>query len=75
MRDRSATGALVLGLLCLPFGILSPFAIWSGARALQRIRKSNGALRGGATATIGLIAGVIGLVSLVFGVTYWLLAR
>jgi hypothetical protein len=74
MRDRSATRALVLGLLCLPFGILSPFAIWAGARSLERIHRSNGALRGGASATIGLIAGVTGLASLLFGVTYWLLA-
>jgi hypothetical protein len=43
MRDRSATRALVLGVLCLPFGILSPFAIWAGARSLQRIRRSNDA--------------------------------
>ena len=32
LRDRSATRALVLGLLALPFGILSPFAIVAGTR-------------------------------------------
>src|SRR2546430_12544869 len=40
VRDRSATRALVLGLLALPFGILSPFAIFAGARSLRRIRRS-----------------------------------
>src|SRR3989440_12053190 len=39
MRDRAATRALVLGLLALPFGVFAPFAIWSGARSLRRIRR------------------------------------
>src|SRR5207253_3861218 len=47
MRDRAATRALVLGLLALPFGVFSPFAIWSGARSLRRIRASGGAERRG----------------------------
>jgi hypothetical protein len=74
MRDRSATRALVLGLLSLPFGIYAPFAIWSGARSLRRIRASNGKLRGGLAAAAGLIAGIIGLAAFIAGTTYWFLA-
>ena len=74
MRDRSATRALVLGLLSLPFGIFAPFAIWSGARSLRRIGASNGALRGGVSAAAGLIAGMLGLAAFVIGTTYWFLA-
>lgn len=74
MKDRSATLALVLGLLCLPFGIFAPFAIWAGARSLGRIRASNGELRGGTSAALGLIAGVIGLATMVLGTLYWFLA-
>jgi hypothetical protein len=72
MRDRGATRALVLGLLSLPFGILSPFAIWSGARSFRRIRASEGALRGMNSAAAGLVAGIISLVTSVAGVAYWL---
>ena len=36
MRDRAATRALILGLLSLPFGILSLIAIFSAARSLRR---------------------------------------
>jgi hypothetical protein len=74
MRDRAATRALVLGLLGLPFGVFAPFAIWSGGRSLRRIRVSNGELRGATSATIGLVAGIIGLASLILGVAYWFLA-
>lgn len=74
MRDRGATRALVLGLLCLPFGLLSPFAIWTGARSLARIRASNGELRGGFSATLGLAAGAVGLATLIVGIAYWLVA-
>jgi len=74
MRDRAATRALVLGLLGLPFGVFAPFAIWSGGRSLRRIRVSNGELKGATSATIGLVAGIIGLASLILGVTYWFLA-
>jgi len=72
VRDRSATRALVLGLLSLPFGILSPFAIWSGSRSLGRIRSSQGTLRGSASAMIGLLAGLTGALFLVAGVVFWL---
>jgi hypothetical protein len=74
MTDRSATRALVLGLLSLPFGVLAPFAIWSGARSLRRIRASDGELKGATRATSGLVGGVVGLSTLVAGVAYWLLA-
>ncbi len=74
MRDRSATRAFVLGLLSLPFGIFAPFAIWSGARSLRRIRASNGTLQGAFRAAAGLIAGVLGLAAFIVGTTYWFLA-
>jgi len=73
-RDRAATRALVLGLLGLWFGVLAPFAIWSGARSLLRIRTSDGALGGSASAGIGLAAGLIGLAAMVTGIAYWFLA-
>jgi len=72
VRDRSATWALVLGLLSLPFGILSPFAIWSGSRSLSRIRGSQGTLHGSASAMIGLLAGLTGAMFLIGGVVFWL---
>ena len=74
MRDRSATRALVLGLLSLPFGIFAPFAIWSGARSLRRIRTSDGRLGGEASAAAGLVAGVLGLAAFIVGTAYWFLA-
>jgi hypothetical protein len=74
MRDRSATRAFALGLLSLPFGIFAPFAIWSGARSLRRIRASNGTLRGGLAAKAGIIAGILGLAAFIAGTTYWFLA-
>ena len=74
MRDRAATGALVLGLLALPFGVFAPFAIWSGARSLQRIRASRGSMRGAASAGAGLVAGLIGLATSLIGTAYWLIA-
>jgi hypothetical protein len=71
VRDRSATRALVLGLLSLPVGILSPFAIWSGSRSLGRIRASHGSLGGSTSALIGLLAGLTGAIFLVGGVVFW----
>ena len=64
----------MLGLLALWFGIFAPFAIYSGARSLRRIRASNGELRGAAAATGGLVAGLIALAVIVAGVAYWLIA-
>ena len=74
MRDRAATRAMVLGLLALPFGVLAPFAILSGARSLWRIRTSEGELRGATSAAAGLIAGALGLAVILIGIGYWLVA-
>jgi hypothetical protein len=74
VRDRAATRALVLGLLALPFGIFAPFAILSGTRSLRRTRASGGELRGAGSATAGLIAGLIGLLTVIAGIAYWLIA-
>jgi hypothetical protein len=74
VRDRAATRALVLGLLALWFGLFAPFAIFSGARSLRRIRASHGELRGAAAATGGLVAGLVALATIVVGVAYWFFA-
>jgi hypothetical protein len=58
----------------MPFGLLSPFAIWSGARSLRRIRASGGELNGVFSASAGLVAGLIGLATLLIGTIYWLIA-
>lgn len=71
MRDRGATRALVLGLLALWFGVLAPFAIFSGVRSLSRIRRSGGTLRGATSATAGLVAGLLALAVLAIGVGWW----
>jgi hypothetical protein len=73
VRDRAATRALVLGLLALWFGIFAPFAIFSGARSLRRIRASHGELRGQASATGGLVAGLIAVATIIGGTAYWFL--
>ena len=64
----------MLGLVALWLGVFAPFAIFSATRSLLRIRASNGELRGTASATTGLVAGVIGMVVIVAGVGYWILA-
>lgn len=73
-RERSATRALVLGLLALPFGIFAPFALWAGISSLHRIRTSAGASKGEASAVIGIAGGLIGLVVVIAGTAYWILA-
>lgn len=73
-RERSATRALVLGLLSLLFGILSPFAIWAGAESLYRIRTGPGHLTGEGSALVGLVAGLIAFTFTVLGLTFWFLA-
>jgi len=73
-RERSATRALVLGLLALPFGIFAPFAVWSGISSLRRIRASAGALSGTASAAAGLAGGLMGLAVVIVGTAYWFLA-
>lgn len=74
MRDRAATRALMLGLLSLPFGVFAPFAIWSGARSLRRIRGSDGKLTGQTAAVAGLAAGLLGLAAFIVGTAYWFVA-
>ena len=64
----------MLGLLAMWFGILAPFAIFSSVRSLRRIRASGGELRGGTSATAGLIAGSVGLATAVIGIAYWWIA-
>jgi Domain of unknown function (DUF4190) len=73
-RERSATRALVLGILAMPFGLFAPFAIWAGVSSLRRIRRSDGMLTGESSAAFGLVAGVLGITALVLGAGYWLLA-
>jgi hypothetical protein len=64
----------VLGVLGLPFGILAPLAVWSGARSLIRIRAAHGELGGTTAAALGLAAGLVGLAALIAGTAYWFLA-
>ena len=64
----------MFGLLSLPFGIFAPFAIWAGVSSLRRIRESSGALRGETSAAFGLVAGILGLTTLLVGIAYWFLA-
>ena len=73
MRDRGAIRTLVLGLLSLLFGLLAPFAIWSGTRCLRRIRASGGTLHGTGMAVFGVLAGVTGALFTVGGIALWLL--
>lgn len=73
-RERSATRALVLGLLALPFGIFAPFAIWAGISSLRRIRASAGVFSGTASAVTGIAGGLIGLSVVIAGTAYWILA-
>ncbi|HEY8796689.1 MAG TPA: hypothetical protein VIO85_02385 [Candidatus Dormibacteraeota bacterium] len=73
-RERSATRALVLGLLALPFGIFAPFAIWAGISSLRRISASAGSLSGKASAAAGLAGGLMGLAVVIAGTAYWFLA-
>jgi hypothetical protein len=73
-RARSATRALVLGLLALPFGIFAPFAIWAGVDSFRRIRASDGALTGAGSAAVGIAGGILGLAVFILGTAYWFLA-
>ena len=72
MREPLATRAAALGLLSLPVGIVSPFAVWIGYRSLRNIRASGGKLEGSYSAAFGLISGAVAGVFLIAGVTYWL---
>ncbi len=72
VRDRGATRALVLGALSLPFGLLAPFAIWSGSSSLRRIRSSGGQVTGSWSAALGVAAGIVGAAFGFGGVVFWL---
>ena len=56
--------ALVLGLLSLPFRILSPFAIWWASRSLRRGPSTS--------AWVGLVGGLTGAAFAVGGIVFWL---
>jgi hypothetical protein len=73
-KSSRATRALVLGLLSLPLGLFAPFAIWAALSSLRRIRESDGALTGEASAVVGLVAGILGMTVLLVGTVYWYLA-
>ena len=64
----------MLGLLSLPLAVFAPFAIWAGLSSLRRIRASTGVLTGESSASLGLLAGVLGLTAAIFGIAYWFLA-
>jgi len=72
VRDRGATRALVLGALSLPFGLVAPFAIWSGSRSLRRIRTSGGRVTGAWSAALGLLTGIVGAAFGIAGIVFWL---
>lgn len=72
-RERSATRALVFGLLSLLFGVFAPFAIWAGLESLYRIRTGAGNLTGENSAWVGTAAGFLGLTFTAVGIAYWFL--
>jgi len=59
-------------VLSLPFGLVAPFAIWSGSRSLLRIRSSDGSVTGAWSAAFGLAAGIAGGAFGIGGVVFWL---
>ena len=73
MREPLATRAAALGLLSLPVGVVSPFAVWIGYRSLRNIRTSGGRLGGWYSAAFGFISGIVAGVFLIGGIVYWLL--
>ncbi len=73
-RERSATRALVLGLLALPFGIVAPFALLAGTSSLRRIHASDGALTGDTSAWVGVVGGLLGLTVVLVGTAYWFIS-
>ena len=73
-RDHGASRALVLGLLCMPIGILGPFAALAGWRSFQRVRASEGQLAGAEGALIGLASGLLTTSFLVVGIVWFVVA-
>ena len=72
MKRSGANLALVLGLLSLPFGLLGPFAIWTAARALRRVRSRR---QGGESrAQLALVLGLVSTLFMVAGIVRFLLA-
>lgn len=68
-----AIGSLVCGIVgffCCTFFAVSIAAIVLGVLARNEIKRSNGLKTGGPMAMIGLI---LGIVSIVIGVVYWIL--
>jgi len=61
-------------MLGLPFGVVAPFAVWSSVRSLRRIGAARGELSGAGSALLGLVAGLLGVTTLIVGAAYWFLA-
>lgn len=59
----------ILGLVCC--GLASPFAIWTGRKAMKEIDVSGGRLGGRGQAQAGFIMGIIGTVLWVLGVLFY----
>ena len=73
MKRSGAGLALVLGLLSLPFGVLGPFAIWTGVRALRRIRRWRRP-GGESPAQLGLVLGLVSTLFMVAGIVRFVMA-
>lgn len=65
----------MLGLLSLLVGLIGPFAIVGGLRALDRITAAGGGLRGRGAATVGLLCGAVATFFLLAGVTAFCAAQ
>ena len=59
----------ILGLVCC--GLASPFAIWTGRKAMKEIDASGGWMRGRGQAQAGFIMGIIGTVLWVLGILFY----
>jgi hypothetical protein len=60
----------ILGLVCC--GLASPFAIWTGRKAMKEIDASGGWMRGRGQAQAGFIMGIIGTVLWVLGLLFYI---
>ncbi len=59
----------ILGLVCC--GLASPFAIWTGRKAMREIDASGGWMAGRGQAQAGFIMGIIGTVLWVLGILFY----